>query len=78
MTRSQDRHVKFDAQNVKAQRLALHLTNEDLAREVGVTLRTVQRWQDGANGPNGSQLLRLARVLGVKPDDLYLEEAPAA
>jgi transcriptional regulator with XRE-family HTH domain len=78
MTRSQVRHLTLDSGRVRELRAAAGLTNEQLAHEVGVTLRTVQRWQLGSNEPNGAQLLRLARVLGVHPDDLYLEQLPAA
>lgn len=78
MSRRQVRHARFAAAKVKEQRQALKLTNEDLAHEVGSTLRTVQRWQTGESTPRGFQAIRLAEVLGLDPADLYLEEAPAA
>lgn len=80
MSRRQVRRIafEFDHRQVFALRDALGLTQERLAREVDVSLRTVQRWEYGDSAPNRNQLLRLAAVLQVHPDDLYLEEAPAA
>jgi len=80
MTRRQERHVKFDAELVRRTRKARGLTNEELALEVGVTLRTVQRWQLGEAEPSGLHVvLRLAKALGIEdPAAFYLEEVPAA
>lgn len=77
MSRRQARHVTFDAQKVQVRRRELGLTNEQLAEVVGVTLRTVQRWQLGEGAPAGIQGIRLAQALGVEAADLYLEGTPA-
>ncbi len=76
MSRRQARHFRGDL--VKTARHHAGLTNEDLAWEVSVTLRTVQRWQDGESEPRGAQLLNLAYVLDVAPDDFYTETEVAA
>lgn len=52
-------------------RTAMQFTQEGLARELSVTLRTVQRWEDGSSEPRGGQLLHLATKLEVAPIDLY-------
>jgi DNA-binding XRE family transcriptional regulator len=69
----------FDPAKVRGSRLGAGLTNEQLAHAAGVTLRTVQRWQDGKSEPqNFSQARRLAQALGVSVDDLYSEQPAAA
>ncbi len=42
---------------VKALRKMRHWSQEDLAREIGVSLSTVQRWEKGSGRP-----IRLART----------------
>ena len=44
-------------EQVKALRKAMHWSQEDLAREIGVSLSTVQRWEK-----KGGKPIRLARV----------------
>lgn len=51
------------------------VTAEALARELDVTLRTVQRWESGDNQPGGNDLLRLAARFAVAPDWFYDHEA---
>lgn len=53
------------------------LTNEALAREVGTTLRTIYRWQEGKTLPKYEDLARLAVVLR-KPVSYFLEGEKAA
>lgn len=69
MSRQVKRHFRGDL--VRSARAAAELTNEQLARQVDVTLRTVQRWQEGSSEPGGGQLLKLAHALNVAPDALY-------
>jgi DNA-binding transcriptional regulator YiaG len=77
MSRRQVRHARFDGERVRVARKEIGLSNEALARAIDVSLRTVQRWQDGENAPQGAQLLRLAKALGLQPEDLYVEDEPA-
>jgi putative transcriptional regulator len=42
---------------VKALRKTMNLSQEDLAREIGVSLSTVQRWEKNVGRP-----IRLARI----------------
>jgi len=44
-------------EQVKALRKAMHWSQEDLAREIGVSLSTVQRWEK-----KGGKPIRLARM----------------
>lgn len=73
MSRRSTRQSRFNAALVRELRVERGITHEDLARAVGVTLRTVQRWQDGDSEPRGAQLLQIARVFNVLPDALYTD-----
>lgn len=63
---------------LRAARLDSEITQEKLARHMDVTLRTIQRWEDGSTEPRGTQLLLLAAKFGVEPGDLYPEPSEAA
>lgn len=40
---------------------------EQLAREIDVTLRVVQKWRAGDGQPSGANLVKLAKALGREP-----------
>ena len=55
-------------------RLAAGLTQEQMARQVGVTLRVVQRWSSGEGEPSAESLARICSVLGRPVEFFYPEE----
>lgn len=59
------------SQRIRQARLARGWTHEELARQMGVNWRTVQRWQTG-KPPRVETLMRLATVLGV-PEGFLLQ-----
>lgn len=72
-------------ERIREARLAKGWTHERLAREIGVGLRTVQRWQKGRNHKDGKSwlprlgtLMRLADVLEVPRSFLVESELDAA
>jgi len=61
-------------ERLRAEREAVGLSQEKLAREVDVTLRTIQRWEDRGTErtePKLSQVVTLARVLDCAVGDLW-------
>lgn len=50
--------------NISLHRTAAGLTQEDLAKRMGVALRTVARWEAGDRRPNELDQRRIADVLG--------------
>lgn len=51
-------------------RKACHLTQNELATLVGVTLQTVNRWERGVLTPSFAHLKQLAAILQVPPCQL--------
>lgn len=46
-------------------------SQEALARRLGISANTVGNWERGTFLPAGDQVLRLCRVLGLEPNDLF-------
>ena len=49
-------------------------SQEDLAKILHVTRRTVSRWEQNSSKPNGDELTRLATLMGVTEDELLSDE----
>lgn len=54
---------------------AADITQEALAREVGVTLRSVQGWVSGDSEPRWEKVIRVGSVLGREPTWFYSSHA---
>lgn len=64
------------ANKIKEFRIQHHLTQQRLAIELGVSIRTVQSWEIGRSNPNGSAK-RLLQIMFDKPqllDHLFVRE----
>jgi transcriptional regulator with XRE-family HTH domain len=55
---------------VKELRNQKGMSQEFLAEESGLSLRTIQRIEKGESNPTGESLKRLSNTLGVSPDEL--------
>jgi len=58
-------HATELASRIRTARLAQGLTQDQLARTVGVTRSAVAQWETGRAGQVGSNLARIARALGT-------------
>ncbi|MES2653768.1 MAG: helix-turn-helix domain-containing protein [Bacteroidota bacterium] len=58
------------AKKIKELRLKNMLTQEELANQTNLSLRTIQRIESGETEPRGDTLKRLANVFEVTPNDL--------
>jgi len=63
---------------MRRRRQELRLSQEGLARLVGVAVKTVIRWENGQNAPYPAQRKRLATTLGLKQSDLAGDRDPAS
>ncbi len=57
-------------QRIRFHRSRNGFSQELLAEEAGVSLRTVQRIESGEAGPRGDTLKRLAKAMNLTPDEL--------
>ena len=61
--------------NLKVQRALNNLTQEELAKKVSVTRKTINTIENGIYVPSTYLALKLAKILGVKVEDIfYLDE----
>ena len=58
------------SQRIKEIRLKNGLSQEQLAHETGLNLRTIQRIENGKTVPRGDSLRRIAIALKTSPDEL--------
>ena len=65
------------SKNLRRQRTAKHMTQEQTAQALDISPQTVSRWECGTSQPDIAMLPRLARLYGVTIDDLYRESAVA-
>ena len=56
--------------NIKARRIKLGLSANDLAEHLDVSFQTVYRWESGERIPDTVMLVELSRILGVSINDL--------
>ena len=53
------------------------LSQEELARRLGVDRSSVARWETGSNNPRMEKLLALAKIFGCSLDELIRENRKA-
>ena len=58
---------------LKKHRMERNMTQEFVAEALGVSRQAVSRWETGAADPSTSNLLALARLFGVPPEELLRE-----
>lgn len=52
------------AERIKRYRVSMGLSQEQLARQIGVSWATVQRWESGKTLPSPLAMVRLDEILG--------------
>lgn len=58
-------------ENIRTYRKALGLTQKELSEQLGISDKTVSRWESGVQLPEASLLPQIADVLKVSIDELY-------
>jgi transcriptional regulator with XRE-family HTH domain len=56
---------------IRAQRVLRGLTQSDLARLVGISFQSVQKYEQGENRVSASRLYEFAQALGVAPQHFF-------
>lgn len=67
-----DTHV---GARIRARRIGMRVSQTNLGRAIGVTFQQVQKYETGTNRVGASNLLRIARALGVEVA-YFFEGAP--
>ena len=55
---------------LKDHRMRCYMTQEFVAEALGVSRQAVSKWENGTADPSTSNLLKLAKLYGISPEDL--------
>ena len=58
---------------LKNHRVACGMTQEFVAEALGVSRQAVSKWESGRSDPSTANLMALARLFGLTPEDLLKE-----
>ena len=61
---------------LKTHRTRCNMTQEFVAEAVGVSRQAVSKWENGLSDPSTSNLLVLAKLFGISPEELLSEIEP--
>ena len=61
---------------LKDHRTRCKMTQEFVAEHLGVTRQAVSKWENGTSDPSTANLLALAKLYGIRPDELLKEVQP--
>lgn len=58
---------------LKKHRTDCKMTQEFVAETIGVSRQAVSKWESGASDPSTTNLIALAKLFGISPEDLLQE-----
>lgn len=58
---------------LKKHRMECNMTQEFVAEALGVSRQAVSKWENGMSDPSTTNLMALAKLFGVTPEDLLKE-----
>ena len=61
---------------LKEHRIRCGMTQEFVAESMGVSRQAVSKWENGPADPSTSNLLKLAKLYGISPEDLIRSIQP--
>ena len=67
---------KTMGKRIAEHRKRLGLTQDALAEKLGVTAQAVSKWENGTADPSTSNLLKLAKLYGITPEELIRAVQP--
>lgn len=65
------------SETLKENRTRCKMTQEFVAEAVGVSRQAVSKWENGTSDPSTANLLQLAKLYGVSPEELLNTAADA-
>ncbi len=69
--------LTFLGNRIRDARKECGLTQQELANQTGLAVKTIQDIEKGRKNPTYETLVRLMRRLGIFPDTIFLSKAPA-
>ena len=57
-------------EKIRKERKVANMSQEEFSEQVGVSLKTVQRWETCERSPRVEQIMQISKVLGLKPEYL--------
>lgn len=60
-------------ETLKANRVRCKMTQEFVAEHIGVSRQAVSKWENGTSDPSTSNLLALAKLYEISPEELLKE-----
>ena len=60
-------------ETIKTHRIRCGMTQEFLAEQMGVSRQAVSKWESGKSDPSTSNLLMLAKLFKISPEELLRE-----
>ena len=60
---------------IKAHRLRCQMTQEFVAEAIGVSRQAVSKWESGSSDPSTSNLVALAKLFKISPEELLQDVA---
>lgn len=60
--------------SMKAMRVNSEMKQSDVAERLGVTVKTLQNWENGVSAPDAIQFAQLCRIFGCSRDDIFLPD----
>jgi DNA-binding XRE family transcriptional regulator len=60
--------------SLKALRVNADLSQSDAAKAIGITKRTLQKWETSTTFPDARQILKICEVYGCTMSDIFFAE----
>ena len=71
LIREENRAVRGSlAEKLREHRVRCKMTQEFVAEALGVSRQAVSKWENGASDPSTANLIALAKLYGVSPEEL--------
>ncbi|WP_141520271.1 helix-turn-helix transcriptional regulator, partial [Bacillus cereus] len=67
---------KYVGSKIKDYRKSFGLSQEELAKKIGVGKTTISNYEVGIRSPKKPQMIKLSEVFGITIDDFFPQTAP--